>query len=148
VPQRSSEKDGWRCPDCGRWFKQRTREHSCDVQTLESHVGRGSEEIRAAFDAVKRALSGFGPYEIVPLKTMVVLRIGSNFGGLVFGKTYLDASFFLTRQLRHARVLRIEQMSASKVAYRVRVSARGDVDAELIAWLQQAYVECARSSGA
>jgi hypothetical protein len=79
---------------------------------------------------------------------MVVLRIGSNFGSLVFGKTFLDVTFFLPQRLEHPRILGVERMSAAKIAHRVRVLAQGDVDAELTAWLKQAYVECARSSHA
>jgi len=80
------------------------------------------------------------------VKTMVLLRAESNFGSLVFGRTHLDVSFFLPRRLPHPRVGRVERVSASKVAHRVRLSARSDVDAELIEWLRQAYMECARSS--
>jgi len=138
---------GWICPDCGRRFKQRTREHSCDVRSLDSHVGRGSEEVQAAFESLQRVLTKLGPHTMVPVKTMVVLRAGSNFGGLTFGRSFLDVSFFLSGPLDSPRVRGREVISATKIAYRVRISTRRDVDAELTGWLRQAYRECVRSDG-
>ena len=91
---------------------------------------------------LKRALVKLGPHTLVPVKTMVLLRAGSNFGGLTFGKSYLDVSFFLHGPLDSPRVLRREPVSATKTAYRVRVSTRADVDAELIGWIRRAYREC------
>lgn len=137
---------GWRCPRCGREFKQRTLEHSCDVRSVEHHLERGSDDVRATFEALQRVLSRLGPHEVVPVKTMVLLRLGSNFGSLTFGKAHVDVSFFLPERIEHPRVLRVEQVSPTKLAHRVRLAAPRDVDAELIGWLKRAYAECARSS--
>jgi len=38
----------------------------------------------------------------------------------------------------HPRVLRVERLSATKFAHRVRLAAAGDVDAELVGWLTKA----------
>lgn len=138
----TSERSGWRCPRCGRRFKQRTREHSCDVQDLESHLGRGGPEVRAAFRAVKRVLTRLGPHEVVPVKTMVLLRAESNFGSLAFGRRQLEVSFMLRERIAHARIHRVERLSSTRFAHHVRVTAAREVDAELAAWLGRAYLSC------
>ena len=63
---------GWRCPQCGRRFLQRTREHSCDVRSLDLHLARASDEVKHTFDKLQAILDRLGPLGIVPVKTMIL----------------------------------------------------------------------------
>lgn len=137
---RKAPSKGWRCPRCGRTFKQRTNEHSCDVLDLESHFARGNPELVMAFQAIEAALLAVGDFEIVPVKTMIVFRKTSNFGGVTFKRGALDVGFFLGRRVFHPRITKVEEISPKKIAHHVRVTSVTDVDAELIDWLQQAYM--------
>ena len=136
---RDAAKDRWRCPECGRQFRQRTREHSCDVMTLSHHLDRASPEVRDGYQAVIDLLSSLGPFRVVPVKTMIVLTAMRNFGGITVRKESLDLGFFLERALDHARVHKSERLSPRKYAHHVRVAGPQDVDSEIAEWLREAY---------
>lgn len=139
MSRRKALETGWRCPDCGRRFTQRTREHSCDVRTVASHLERASTEAREVYGAIRAALDACGPYEVVAVKTMVLFRGTTNFGGVVFRRAHVDLGFFLGEPLAHPRVARSERLSPSKSAHHVLLSSPDEVDAEVVGWLRRAY---------
>lgn len=130
---------GWRCPECGRKFVRKTREHSCEITSLDVHLEKTAPEVRAAFAAVRRLLDRIGPHEVIPLKTMVTLSAASSFGGVRFLKKEMELGFILTRALDHPRVRSKLELSPRTVAHHVRLSTPAEVDAELGAWLREAY---------
>ena len=135
----SSPAAGWLCPDCGRRFLRRTREHSCQLTSVESHLERTSPEVRATFEALRSALGRIGPCEIVPLKTMLTIRVAGNLAGVTLRRSRIDLGFFLAERVGGARIRRVERISPSKLAHHVHLSAPSDVDDELVAWLREAY---------
>jgi hypothetical protein len=84
-------------------------------------------------------MAGFGPFRTTALKTMITFSLERNFGGLTITKNRLDLGFFLKRRLHHRRITRIEPLSPTKVAHHVDLTSPSDVDAELVAWLAEAY---------
>ena len=139
MPKQRSGATRWQCPECGRQFPRRTREHSCQITTVESHLAKTSPELRATFAALQEALASIGPVKTTPLKTMITFSLERNFGGVTITKSRLDLGFFLTRRLHHDRITRVEQLSPTKVAHHVDLLSPSDVDAELVAWLAEAY---------
>jgi hypothetical protein len=65
--------------------------------------------------------------------------IERNFGGVTITKSRLDLGFFLQRREQNGRITRIEPLSPTKVANHVDLRSPSDVDAELVAWLAEAY---------
>jgi len=130
---------GWQCPDCGRRFRHRTREHSCSLTSLDTHLQRTSPQVRDAFQAIERVLESLGPFHIVPLKTMIVFSTITSFAGVTFTKARLDLGFFLTHHLRHARIHKVERLSPRKFAHHIHVFAAAQVDSEIAHWLREAY---------
>jgi uncharacterized protein DUF5655 len=135
----SRQDAGWRCPQCGRRFRQRTREHSCDVRPLAAHLDRGSAQVQEIAADVLDVLARLGPHGVVPVKTMILVRATSNFGGLIVRRDALDVRFILPRPLSHGRIRKTERMGPSKYAYEVRLLSAADVDAQLKGWLREAY---------
>ena len=84
-------------------------------------------------------MANLGPFKTTPLKTMITFSVGRNFGGVTITKSRMDLGFFLMRRLRHGRITRIEELSPTKVAHHVDLRSPSDVDAELVAWLGEAY---------
>jgi hypothetical protein len=130
---------GWRCPDCGRLFTLKTREHSCDLHTLEAHLQRASPDIQKVFLALQERLEALGPYRLVPLKTMVVLSGVRNFAGITLTRNKLDLGLFLPPGLVHPRLRKVEQLSPRRWAYHLHLFNVQEVDMEVGNWLQQAY---------
>ena len=146
VPKPTSGATGWQCPECGRSFARRTREHSCEITSIEKHLDKASPELRAAFEALQAAMRRIGPYQTNALKTMITFSRDRNFAGLTVTKNRLDLGFFLPRRLQHARITRVEPISPRKIAHHVQLHAPSDVDAELVAWLEEAYATGAAGS--
>lgn len=130
---------GWRCPDCGRPFRQRTIEHSCDVRSVSAHLEKASPEVRSSFETLRRLLERCGAHELIAVKTMIVFNAGVNFGGIVVRRSWLDVGFFLARPLSSRRIQRSERLSASKFVHHVRISSPDEVDGEIESWLREAY---------
>src|ERR671923_2369546 len=114
---RDASRAGWRCPTCGRRFRQRTREHSCDVRPLAAHLDRASPAVKELATVVLDTIGEIGPHAVVPVKTMIVVRAASNFAGLVLRRNSVDVGFFLPRMLSNARIHKIEKLGPSKYAH-------------------------------
>ena len=138
--------EGWRCPQCGRRFRQRTREHSCDVRPLAAHLDRASADVRATFAALQELLARIGPHSMVPVKTMILLRVRRNFGGVIVRRDALDLEFLSARALQHPRVHKSDPYGA-RYTHHVRLSSAAEVDADVAAWLREAYVLGAQRDG-
>ncbi|MDL1949174.1 hypothetical protein FBQ97_05085 [Acidobacteria bacterium ACD] len=130
---------GWRCPECGRVFRRRTREHSCDLRDVGAHLAKASPEVAATFEAVRAVLDRQGPQRVVALETMLVFSAGASSRGMVVRRHHLDLGFFLDRLLVHPRVSRSERLSPTRSAHHVRLSRADDVDGEVEAGLREAY---------
>jgi hypothetical protein len=138
-PRAEPPPPGWRCPDCGRAFTRRTREHSCDVSSLESHLAGKSPEVRETWAALAQALTRIGPHRVTPLKTMVTLSVGSNFGGLRFTRTNVALELLLGRAVASPRIHKVQVISPRSIAHHLRLGSPADVDEELVRWLAESY---------
>ena len=142
MPRTSAkQQSGWTCPRCGRAFTRPTKEHSCDLTPIEWHLERTGPGVRSAFEALQVRLEALGPHRVIPLKTMESLATTRNFGGVVFGKAFLDLDLALTQPLDHPRVRQVQRLSAHCWFHRIRLMGPEDVDVELEGWLREAY-EC------
>jgi hypothetical protein len=80
---------------------------------------------------------------VVPVKTMILLRAGSNFAGLVVRKNTLDVEFMLRRLLTNRRIHKTDRLG-QKYTHRIRLTSIDDVNAQLVGWLREAYEAAAR----
>ena len=135
----TSKEEGWRCPTCGRRFVRRPHEHSCEVRSLEAHLECASPPVRETFEALLQMLAKIGPHGVVPVKTMILLRGVSNFGGVTIKSDALDLEFASSRALSHARIRKSQQLGPARFSHHVRLTGPADVDASLARWLKAAY---------
>jgi hypothetical protein len=140
LEMRPAMKDeGWRCPTCGRRFKQRTREHSCTLRTLGSHLDNASAAVKNTVATLQDALATIGPHAMVPVKTMILLRATANFAGLVIRRDCLHLEFMLMRPVDHARIHKRQPLGAGRYSHHTRLTSPADVDEELVGWLRESY---------
>jgi hypothetical protein len=129
----------WRCPVCGQSFVSRNMPHSCQVVPLDAHFD-GKPELRAVFDALVAAARENGPVTINATKSRVALQVRMRFAGIDRPRTdHLLAALLLTRPIESERVARVEHIPPYYYVHRVRLYRPDDVDAELRAWLAEAY---------
>jgi hypothetical protein len=135
---------GWQCPACGRRFRQRTREHSCVVTTLATHLARASTDVKNTVAALQDALAAIGPHATVPVKTMVLFRATANFAGLVVRRDRVHLEFVLPRALESARIHKRDSLGPRRYTHHVRLVSPADIDRELVSWLRESYQSVAR----
>ncbi len=112
---------------------------SADDPVAAQYAG-AKAELKPIYDAIIKAVSKFGTdVEISPKKAYVALRRGKQFGIVQPStKTRVDVGINLKGDEPTER-LEASGSFNSMVSHRVRLSSKGDVDRELVAWLKEAY---------
>jgi hypothetical protein len=101
------------------------------------------EALRPIYEKLAKAIRGFGPDVVLdPKKTYVSLRHNKQFGLIQPSTaTRIDVGIQLKGVPAKGRLEASGSFNAM-VSHRVRVESAGDVDAELLGWLRQAYQSC------
>jgi hypothetical protein len=130
----------WACPHCGRTSANRNQSHACaPLGDLDRHFAGADPAVRAAFDRVLSAVSGFGPAEVLAEKTRIALHVRMSFAAFMPRRHWLGGHLVLARHVASPRFLRVEEFSPRNVVHTFRLSGPHDVDAEFIGWLGEAY---------
>jgi hypothetical protein len=106
---------------------------------LDQHFAAASDLVRDTMQALQAALDAIGPHGVVPVKTMILLRGRANFGSIVVRQRWLELGFISDRLLRHARLVQTESLGPRRYAFRTRLCAPAEVDAQVVSWLAAAY---------
>jgi hypothetical protein len=129
----------WRCPECGRPFANRNQAHACGRHELEPLFARSEPAVREIFEAVLSAAQVNGPVTVVPEKTRVALQVRMSFAAFAPRRRWLDGHVVLARRLEHPRFVRVETISPRNHVHAFRLRTTADVDADVEAWLAEAY---------
>jgi hypothetical protein len=110
---------------------------SVDDVVAEIYTG-GKAGLRPIHDRLMAEITPFGPFEMVPKKGYVSLRRKKQFAMIGPGtKTRVDVGINAKGLAPAERLLVMP--AGSMCNYTVRVTDAQEVDAELMAWLKQAY---------
>jgi hypothetical protein len=98
---------------------------------------RGKEHLRPIYDAIREAVQGFGAdVEFTPKMAGVSLRRSKQFALVEPAtKTRVDVGINLKGEPPTGRL----EIAGGMCTHRVRVGDVGEVDAELVDWLREAY---------
>jgi hypothetical protein len=109
-------------------------------ELIESQYAGAKSALRPIYDALIAKITKFGrDVEISPKKTYVSLRRNKQFGLIQPSTaTRVDVGINLKGIAPGARLEASGSFNAM-VTHRVRLESKSEVDAELIAWLKQAY---------
>jgi Domain of unknown function (DUF5655) len=130
----------WTCPDCGRAFARRNQTHTCrPLVSLESHFAPRPARIRDIFDRVVEVASRSGPVTVLPEQTRIALAARMSFCALMPRQAWLDGHVVLARRLEAPRFRRIESFGPRNHLHAFRLASVEEVDAEVAAWLAEAY---------
>lgn len=103
------------------------------------HLERASAAVKDTFAALQDALAAIGPHSIVAVKTMILLRAASNFGNVIVRRERLDLEFVLPRVASDRRFHKVQRLGPHKHTHHLRLSSPKEVDADVKAWLREAY---------
>jgi hypothetical protein len=130
----------WTCPACGRAFANRNQTHSCaPLGALDRLFTGCAPAVRACFDRVLLAARGAGPLTVLPERTRIAFHVRMSFAAFQPRRRWLEGHVVLARELPSPRFRRIEVFSARNVLHAFRLHAPAEVDAEVEAWLAEAY---------
>jgi hypothetical protein len=140
AAQHPRDRPLWRCARCGRSFANRNQSHSCAPATpLRSHFRGKDRAVKALFDAVVRRIRRIGPVRILSEKTRIAFQVRMSFAQLTPRRKWLDGHVVLARRLEHPRFRQIQTISPQNHVHTFRLRSSEEVDAELDAWLREAY---------
>lgn len=107
--------------------------------TVSDHFAGKEPAVEAIYKRVLAESHKFGQVVEEPKKTSIHLVNKSAFAGVVTRKTALILNIKSAAPIRHARIAKSEQVSASRFHQEVKLTSPDDVDPVLIGWLKEAY---------
>ncbi len=121
-------------------FLQSAAEHAGDVDLVGGQYAGKKAELRPIYEALIAAVGRFGKdVEVSPKKAYVSLRRSKQFALIrPSTRTRLDVGINLKAKDPTQRLEASGSFNAM-VTHRVRLESPSDVDAQLIAWLKEAY---------
>jgi hypothetical protein len=105
---------------------------------LDGIYAGAKADLRPIHDALMAQIDQFGPFEIAPKKDYVSLRRKKQFA-MIGPATKTRVEVGLNMRGHDATERLVAQPAGGMCNYKVKVVEVGDVDAELIAWIRQAY---------
>jgi Domain of unknown function (DUF5655) len=130
----------WRCRTCGQTFVTRNMPHSCQVVALDEHFAASEPGVRATFDALLAAIEALGPVTVNATKSRISLQARMRFAAVERPRRrHLNAHLVLTRPIDNPRFTRVEHLEPYYHLHHIRLETPADIDAELKAWLAEAY---------
>ncbi len=120
--------------------KYRNTSTETDDGLLDTQYAGPKTELRPIYDALAKAVSGFGKdVEFAPKNSYVSLRRKKQFGLIQPStKTRIDVGLNLGDAKETKRLEKSGSFNAM-VSHRVRVESVSEVDQQLIGWLMKAY---------
>ena len=96
----------------------------------------------ALYEELLNAIAPFGAFEAEVKKTSIHLVRSSAFVGVHPRKQHLLVTIKAAAPIPSGRIVKTEQLSANRWHLDVKVAVAGDIDAELLGWLREAYAIC------
>ncbi|MFN8546611.1 MAG: DUF5655 domain-containing protein [Candidatus Eisenbacteria bacterium] len=106
---------------------------------VEDHLRGRDPVVAAIYEALTKAAARLGPIKVEAKKTSIHLVRSTAFAGVATRKASLILTLKAARDIKSPRVTKHEQTSASRWHLEVRLESPREVDAEIKAWLKDAY---------
>ena len=96
---------------------------------------------RPIYKAVLRALSRLGEIDVDPVRVGIMIKRARTFCELRPKRSDVELSFKLSRPLASPRIFRTVRCSTHREAHFIHLQSPGDVDAEVLSWITESYLE-------
>jgi hypothetical protein len=107
--------------------------------SISQHFENKEPVVKSIYDRILKEARKFGAVIEEPKKTSIHLVNKSAFAGVATRKNALVLNIKSAAPIKHARIAKSEQLSASRFHQEVKLTSPDEVDSELVGWLQQAY---------
>src|SRR5512133_2979946 len=107
--------------------------------SISDHFENKDPVVKSIYDRILNESRKFGTVTEEPKKTSIHLVHKSAFAGVATRKNALILNIKSAAPIKHARIAKSEQISASRFHQEVKLTSPDEVDSTLIGWLKQAY---------
>lgn len=107
--------------------------------SISGHFENKEPVVKSIYDRILDEARKFGVVIEEPKKTSIHLVNKSAFAGVTTRKNALILNIKSAAPIRHARIAKSEQLSASRFHQEVKLTSPEEVDSVLVGWLKQAY---------
>jgi hypothetical protein len=107
--------------------------------SVSQHFENKEPVVRSIYERILRESRKFGTVIEEPKKTSIHLVNKSAFAGVTTRKNALILNIKSAAPIKHARISKSEQLSASRFHQAVKLTSPDDVDPTLVGWLKEAY---------
>ncbi|MEO8129304.1 MAG: DUF5655 domain-containing protein, partial [Bryobacteraceae bacterium] len=104
-----------------------------------SALSLAGPESLAIYNALLTSLREIGDYQVEVKKTSIHLVRKTAFAGVHPRRQYLVLTIKAAQPIARARIAKAEQVSKNRWHLDVKLTSLEQIDAELIAWLREAY---------
>ena len=108
--------------------------------SVSQHFENKDPVVKSIYERILKEARKFGEVIEEPKKTSIHLVHKSAFAGVTTRKNALVLNIKSTAPIKHARIAKSEQLSASRFHQAVKLTSLEDVDSTLIGWLKDAYI--------
>jgi hypothetical protein len=106
---------------------------------ISQHFENKDPVVKSIYERILNESRKFGAVTEEAKKTSIHLVNRSAFAGVTTRKNALILNIKSAAPIKHARIAKSEQISASRFHQEVKLTSPDDVDAELVGWLKDAY---------
>lgn len=107
--------------------------------SVSQHFENKDPVVKSIYDRILQESHKFGAVMEEPKKTSIHLVNKSAFAGVTTRKSALILNIKSAAPIKHARIAKSEQVSASRFHQEVKLTSPEDVDPVLVGWLREAY---------
>lgn len=107
--------------------------------SVSQHFENKDPVVKSIYDRILQESRKFGAVMEEPKKTSIHLVNKSAFAGVTTRKSALILNIKSAAPIKHARIAKSEQVSASRFHQEVKLTSPEDVDPVLVGWLREAY---------
>ena len=129
----------WKCPNCGRDFKNPHQAHSCWKVDVEEHFENKNPNVYATFERLMEKVKTLGAVRVHSVKHAVMVRSTTTFLAIKPKKSYLSIEFLLPTEVTDFRIHKTFRVSKNRVAHFVILEKPEEVNSNLLKWLRDSY---------
>jgi hypothetical protein len=129
----------WKCRRCGRLFANRNQFHFCTRITVRQYLKSKTPLALSLYQKFVKLVRRCGPVIVFANKTRIGFQVRMAFADVLLKKNRLDAYVILARRLESSRFTKIETLSPRNHIHYFRIQSPEELDAEVLAWLHEAY---------
>jgi len=107
--------------------------------SISDHFENKNPIVKSIYERILKESRKFGAVIEEPKKTSIHLVNKSAFAGVATRKNALILNIKSAAPIKHARIVKSEQLSASRFHQEVKLTSPEEVDSVLAGWLKDAY---------